>query len=89
MPGRRHGPQIKNAKQYDALREEGMSKEKAARISNASAKEGQSRVSSRGGRGGDYEDRSKDDLLKVARKVGIGGRSKMTKSELIDALRSH
>lgn len=35
MPGKKHGPSIKNPDVYDALREKGMSKEKAARISNA------------------------------------------------------
>ena len=89
MPARRHGPSIKDSEQYEALREEGMSKEKAARISNASANEGRSEVARRGGEGGDYEDRTKDELLDKARDVGIAGRSKMSKSELIDALRNH
>lgn len=83
------GPSVKDPEQYEALRDEGMSKEKAARISNASAEEGRSTVGARGGRNGDYEDRTKDDLLKQARKVGIDGRSKMSKHELIDALRHH
>jgi hypothetical protein len=30
-----HGPQIKNDKQYEALREKGMSKERAAKITNS------------------------------------------------------
>jgi hypothetical protein len=80
---------IKDEKTYDALRREGASKEKAARIANASAAQGRSKVAARGGRGGDYEDRTKDDLLQQARKVGIEGRSKMTKPELISALRNH
>jgi hypothetical protein len=38
MPGtKRHGPSIKNPKQYEGLREEGMSKQRAAAISNANA----------------------------------------------------
>jgi len=89
MPRRDPGPSIKDADQYEALRDEGMSKEKAARISNASAKEGRSAVGRRGGESGDYEDRTKDDLLDRAREIGIEGRSSMTKSELIDALRNH
>lgn len=80
---------IKDEKTYEALRKDGASKEKAARIANASAAQGRSKVASRGGSGGDYEDRTKDDLLKQARKVGIEGRSKMTKAELISALRNH
>lgn len=89
MPGQRHGPSIKDPEQYEALRDDGMSKEKAARISNASANEGRAKVARRGGRGGDYEDRTKDDLLAKARDVGIEGRSKMSKCQLIDALRNH
>jgi hypothetical protein len=80
---------IKDEKVYDALREDGASKEKAARIANASAAQGEKKVAARGGRAGSYEDRSKDDLLKQARKVGIEGRSKMNKGELISALRNH
>ena len=89
MPGKKHGSSVKDSKQYEALRDEGMSKEKAARISNASAKEGRGKVGRRGGRGGDYEDRTKDELMDKARRVGIEGRSKMSKGELIDALRHH
>jgi hypothetical protein len=80
---------IKDEKVYDALRKDGASKEKAARIANASAAQGEKKVASRGGRAGDYEDRSKDELLQQARKVGIDGRSKMNKGELISALRNH
>ena len=80
---------MKDKEQYEALRDDGMSKEKAARIANASAKEGRSKVGARGGRGGDYEDRSKADLYEKAKQVGIEGRSKMSKRELISALRNH
>jgi hypothetical protein len=31
-----HGPSVKNDKQYEGLREKGMSKERAARIANSS-----------------------------------------------------
>jgi hypothetical protein len=89
MPGSKHGPSVKNPEQYEAMRDEGMSKEKAARISNASHNEGTGNVGRRGGKAGKYEDRSKDDLMSEARKVGIEGRSKMNKGELIDALRHH
>jgi hypothetical protein len=89
MPGGKHGPSVKDPDQYEALREEGMSKEKAARISNASSNEGRSKVGKRGGRAADYEDRTKDELMARAREVGIEGRSKMSKGELIDALRNH
>lgn len=89
MPRRSPGPSVKDPDQYEALRDDGMSKEKAARIANASAREGRSAVGRRGGRGGDYEDRTKEQLLDKARQVGIDGRSKMNKAELIDALRNH
>lgn len=89
MPRRSPGPSVKDPEQYEALRDERMSKEKAARISNQSAREGRSAVGRRGARSEDYEDRTKDELLTRAREVGIEGRSKMTKSELIGALRNH
>lgn len=34
-----HGPQVKDDEQYEKLREQGMSKEKAARIANTPRKE--------------------------------------------------
>lgn len=44
MPGRRKpGPSIKRPAQYEALREQGMSKERAARISNAAARKAKRR----------------------------------------------
>ncbi len=84
-----HGPSIKDDEQYEALRDEGMSKEKAARIANESAGSSRSEVGRRGGAAEDYEDRTKDELYERAREVGIEGRSKMSKDELIDALRNH
>src|SRR3546814_16419049 len=81
MPGKDHGPSIKDPEQYEALRDDGMSKEKAARIANASDNEGRSKVGERGGEAEDYEDRTKDELLDRAREVGIEGRSKMDKGE--------
>jgi len=90
MPGKKTpGPSVKDPEQYEALRDDGMSKEKAARISNASAKEGRSTVGRRGAKAKDYDDRTKDELMKRARQIGIEGRSKMSKGELIDALRNH
>jgi len=84
-----HGPSVKDDEQYEALREEGASKEKAARIANASANTSRSRTGRKGGKAGDYEDRTREDLYEQAKKVGIEGRSKMSKGELIDALRDH
>lgn len=84
-----HGSSVKNDGQYEALRDKGMSKEKAARISNASADEGKSDVGRKGGESGRYEDWSKDDLYDKAKQVGIEGRSNMDKGELVKALRNH
>jgi hypothetical protein len=38
MPGHDHGPSIKKPKTYEAIRDEGSSKSKAAAISNEAAK---------------------------------------------------
>ena len=84
-----HGPSIKDDEQYEALREEGMSKEKAARIANESDNTSRSEVGRRGGKGEDYEDRTKDELYQRAQEVGIEGRGDMSKDQLIDALRNH
>lgn len=89
MPGSEHGPSVKDPEQYEALRDQGASKEKAARISNQSAQEGRSEVAERGGHAESYEDRTKDELMDRARELDIEGRSQMTKDELIDALRNH
>jgi hypothetical protein len=81
--------QIKDEKTYRALRREGNSEEKSARIANAAAASSRKKVGSRGGRSGSYDDWTKNDLLKRARELGISGRSSMSKAELIDALRNH
>jgi len=80
---------IKDEKTYEKVRDQGASKEKAARIANASAGQGRSKVARRGGKSGSYDDMSKDELYQRAKKVGISGRSGMSKKELIDALRNH
>ena len=85
MPKKDHEPQIKDDEQYEALRREGMSKEKAARIANTPRKE----AGKRGGKAPRYEEWTKDDLYDKAKQVGIEGRSKMDKGELISALRHH
>ena len=83
MPrGGSHGPSVKRPRQYEAMRDQGMSKSKAARISNA----GKS-ASRKGGKASDYEDMTKDQLLDRARQRDISGRSSMNKGQLIKALR--
>ncbi|WP_128374462.1 DUF7218 family protein [Streptomyces cavernae] len=80
--------QIKDEKTYEALRREGAGKEKAARVANKAAGSSRSSVGRKGGKGGPYEDRSKKELYDEAKKVGIDGRSSMSKGELIRALRN-
>ncbi|RNL87220.1 Rho termination factor [Sinomicrobium pectinilyticum] len=77
-----HGPQIKDDEKYEKLREEGMSKTKAARIANTPDS------GEKGGRAKKYEERSRKDLYEKAKQIGIKGRSKMNKKELIKALRN-
>jgi hypothetical protein len=86
MPGKKTpGPSVKDPDQYEALRDQGASKEKAARIANSD----RSSTAKKGGKSGSYDDWSKDDLEKRAKEIGIEGRSSMNKDELIDALRNH
>ncbi len=87
MATKDHGPSVKDDKQYEALREQGASKEKAARIANAKA--GGGKPSKKGGKASKYEDQTKEQLQKKAAQVGIEGRSKMNKGELVRALRNH
>jgi len=87
MPAKDHGPSIKDDKLYEELRDDGASKEKAARIANAKA--GGENVGKKGGEAEDYEDRTKEELEDRAREIGIEGRSEMSKDQLISALRNH
>ena len=78
-------PSVKDDDRYEAMRREGMSKEKAARIANTDA----TTAGKRGGSALPYEQWTKEELYERAREVGIEGRSEMDKEELIDALRNH
>ncbi len=76
-------PRIKDEEKYRALRDKGYSKEKSARIANTPDS------GKKGGKAKPYEEWTKDQLYEKAKKVGIEGRSKMTKKQLMDALRNH
>ena len=81
-----HGPRIKDDETYEALREQGASKAKAAAIANAQANPDM-HPSEKGGKAPRYEEWTKDDLYARAQELEIEGRSDMTKDELIAALR--
>lgn len=76
-------PSVKNEEQYEALRDKGYSKEKSARIANTPDS------GKKGGQAEKYEDRTKKELYEQAKNLDISGRSKMTKKELIKALRNN
>ncbi len=76
-------PQVKNEEQYESLKDKGYSKQKAARIANTE------NAGKKGGKSESYENWNKQQLYDKAAKVGIDGRSKMKKDELIHALRNN
>ena len=78
-------PQIKNEAQYEALRDQGYSKEKSARIANTP----NNVAGKKGGKAPAYEEWTKDELYEKARDIGLSGISKLRKRELIDRLRNH
>jgi hypothetical protein len=80
---------IKNEKLYQDLRKKGDSKEKAARISNATAGQGKSKVARRGGKSGSYQDWTVTELRKRAKELGMSGYSSLSKDKLVAKLRNH
>lgn len=80
-------PSIKDEEVYESLREDGASKQKAARIANAQANDDMN-PSEKGGAAPPYEEWTVDELYERAQELEIEGRSDMTKEELIEALRS-
>ena len=83
------GPSVKDDKVYEELRSVEASKEKAARIANASAERERSSVGERGGSAGSYDDWTVDELRKRAKELGLSGYSGKKKSALVAMLRSH
>lgn len=88
MPGARSRG-LKDRKLYEELREEGNSKEKAARISNAIAARGAKSIGHKGGTSPSYDEWTVKDLRHRAKELGLSGYSSKTKGELIDQLRHH
>ncbi len=88
MPKRNPGPSVKDPELYEKLRDEGSSKQKSARIANAAANTSRRSVGKRGGKSPAYGDWTVADLRKRAAQVGVEGRSKMDKQQLIKALRN-
>jgi len=89
MPRGRGSNSLKDPELYGELRDDGASKEKAARISNAAARDGRKAVGRRGGKAGDYEDWTVDELRKRAKELGLSGYSGKRKAALITMLREH
>ena len=87
MPKGKSSP-LKDPELYEELREDGASKQKAARISNAAAARGRSAVGRKGGKAGDYDDWTVPELKKKAKEIGLTGYSGKRKPELIKALRN-
>ncbi|MFJ6453165.1 Rho termination factor N-terminal domain-containing protein [Paenarthrobacter sp. NPDC091669] len=86
MPGKKNSS-VKDPGLYEELREDGASKEKAARVSNAAAAKGRTEVGRKGGKSGDYDDWTVDKLKARAKELGLKGYSDKKKSELISMLR--
>jgi hypothetical protein len=90
MPGKKKpGPSVKEPNVYEEVRGQGGSKQKAARVANAAAARGRSKVGKKGGKSGSYDDWKVDDLRKRAKELGLSGYSGKNKSELVSMLRNH
>ncbi len=91
----------KDEKKYESIKESQMDRgrstsraeEIAARTVNKARREegrtksGKKTTSGTGNPNAELESRTKDELYNVAKKLDVGGRSKMSKGELISAIR--
>jgi hypothetical protein len=77
-----HGNSIDGDDRHRPLRGDGMTNQQAARVAGSAGTAGRWDESS------PYDDWTKAELYERAQEVGIDGRSSMSKSELISALRS-
>jgi hypothetical protein len=82
-----HGSSIKDDATYEALRDQGASKPKAARIANAQASDERD-PAKKGGEAPAYERWTMNELMERATELDVTGRWKLNKDELIDALRN-
>lgn len=89
MPAGRGSNSLKDPELYEELRDDGASKQKAARISNAAAARGRSALARKGGKAGDYDGWTVRRLKSRAKELGLHGYSDKNKSALISMLRSH
>jgi len=87
-PKKKAPPSLKKPELYEELRDQGASKSKAARISNAAARDGKKAVGKRGGTSPAYEEWTVADLRQRAKEIGLSGYSSQKKAELIDSLRN-
>lgn len=89
MPRGRGTGSLKDPEMYEALRDDGASKEKAARVSNAAARDGRSAMGRRGGKSEEYDEWTVPELRGRAKELGLKSYSKKRKAQLVDALRNH
>lgn len=81
--------QINDPELYETLRDDGASKEKAARIANVAANKGRSALGKSGGTAENYDDRTVKELRERAKELGLTNYSDLKKADLIDKLRNH
>jgi len=88
MVAKKAGTGVKNKALYKRLRNLGVSTKESARVANANAKTPSKKASQRGGAASSYANWKVPELRARAKKVGIKGRSTMSKKQLVKALRA-